>query len=193
MRPSNAQARWAAIQAGRKILESRPVYLDTETTGLDWRAEVVEVCVLDHDGRVLVDSLVRPTTPIPPEATRVHGIVDAMVRPAPTWAELWPQVAGALEGRTVAIYNADFDLKMIAQSHRRHGLAWQAGYLRAECLMKLYARFYGQVNPAYGTFRWQPLADAARQCGIALPNAHRARDDALLARAVLEHMASRER
>jgi DNA polymerase III epsilon subunit-like protein len=39
----------------------RTVFLDLETTGLDPRTdEIVEIGILDEDGRVLLDTLVRP-------------------------------------------------------------------------------------------------------------------------------------
>jgi DNA polymerase-3 subunit epsilon len=55
--------------------------------------------------------------------------------------------------------------------------------------MELYAMFYGDRDPYRGSFRYQSLEIAGRQCGINLPNAHRAVDDCLLTRAVLHYMA----
>lgn len=55
--------------------------------------------------------------------------------------------------------------------------------------MELYARYYGSWNERYSSYRWQSLENAGSQCGIAIPNSHRAKDDTLLARAVLLHMA----
>lgn len=181
--------RQGAVQVAREILQARPVYLDTETTGLDWASEIVEICVLDHDGSVVLESLVRPTIPIPPDASRVHGIRDAMVAGEPSWAETWPAVERAFAGRTIAIYNADYDLARMRQSHRRHGLEWHEPAGPIHCVMKLYARFYGDWNPTRRSFRWQSLQQAARQCGIVLSQRHRARQDAELARAVLEYVA----
>jgi len=178
----------AVIQRAQAILADCPLYLDTETTGLDKRAEIVEIALVDHDGAVLLDSLVKPTRRIPWDATQVHHISDAMVADAPTWAELWPQIQVLLNGRRVGIYNAEFDLRMIAQSHTAHKVADTAAGSNAFCIMKLYAEFFGEQG-SYGDFKWQSLEKAARQCGIDLPNSHRAGADALLARAVLEAMA----
>jgi DNA polymerase-3 subunit epsilon len=174
--------RTSAVQRAREYLAARPVYLDTETTGLGGFDEIVEVCILDHDGRALVDTLVRPSRPIPADVVRIHGITNAIVKTAPTWPEVWPEVQAALQGRLVGIYNADFDLRMMAQSHRRYSMGWASQESRAFCIMRLYADFYGRG-------RWQTLDDAGRQCSISLPNAHRARADTLLARAVLLHIA----
>ncbi|HWQ84168.1 MAG TPA: 3'-5' exonuclease [Anaerolineales bacterium] len=186
---TSIQARRMAILKAQEYLRARPLYLDTETTGLNPLDEIVEICIVDHDGKVLLNSLVRPTRPIPAEVIRVHGITNPMVAGAPAWSEVWPEVRAILSGRQVGIYNADFDLKMMQQSSRAHRLTLdQTGWDRF-CLMKLYASYYGQVGYR-GEFRWQRLEDAARQCQIKLLNTHRALDDTLLARALLEYMAS---
>ena len=41
-----------------------------------------------------------------------------------------------------------------------------------------------------GNYRWHSLDDARGQCGLDLPNAHRAHADTLLARAVLHFVAA---
>lgn len=181
-----------ARDLAREILEADPVYLDTETTGLDWASEIVEICVLDTDGRVLVDHLVRPTTPIPQGATRIHGISDEMVAEEPTWAEIWPGVEQAISGRAIVIYNADYDLAEMRQSHRKHGLTWERPSAPVHCLMKLYAKYHGEWDPGRRAFRWLSLQQAAQRCGISLPQRHRARQDAELARSVLLCMAGRD-
>ncbi len=183
--------RTTAIARAQQILADRPVYLDTETTGLDPRAEIVEIALIDHDGSVLLDSLVKPTRRIPWEATRVHNISNEMVADAPVWADLWPQVQMLLNGRRVGIYNAEFDLRMIQQSHAAHKVGETAAGSNAFCIMKLYAEFFGERG-GYGNFKWQGLDKAAHQCRIALPNSHRAAADAQLARAVLEFVAKKE-
>jgi DNA polymerase III subunit epsilon len=184
---SYSPTRQAIIAEARRLLADRPIYLDTETTGLDNRAEIVEIAILDWDGSPLLYSLVKPRSPIPAMVTRIHGITDAHVVDAPSWADLWPHVQSTLQGRTIGIYNADFDLRMMAQSNQLARLPWQREGLGAFCIMQLYARFYGERR--YDSFRWQSLAKAAIQCRLPLANSHRAVDDALLARAVLHYVA----
>jgi DNA polymerase-3 subunit epsilon len=180
-----SRSRLDAVLRARKYLAAQPLFLDTETTGLNSIDEIIEICILDSGGRPLVDTLVKPSRPIPGDVIRIHGITNSMVKDAPTWPEVWTEVQAALKGRFVGIYNADFDVRMMAQSHRRHNMGWEDAYLQAFCIMKLYAEFYG-------TGRWQTLDAAGRQCHIRLPNAHRALADTLLARAVLLHMAGLE-
>ena len=188
---SPTQARREAILRAKNELALKPVYLDTETTGLDPTDQIVEICIVDHDGAILLDSLVKPTGRIPASATRIHGITDSMVRKSPSWPDLWPQVEAALAGRRIAIYNADFDVRLLQQSHLCHRMSWPVDPLSAFCVMRLYAQFRGEWNSRYGSYRWQTLETAVTQCrinGLIAP-AHRAQADTLAARAVLHHMA----
>ena len=86
------------------------VFLDTETTGLDDDAQVVEIAIVDDTGAVLFESLVKPTVPVEPEAAAIHGIGPDRLASAPTWPEIAEQVRAALEGKTVVIFNSDFDV-----------------------------------------------------------------------------------
>jgi DNA polymerase-3 subunit epsilon len=186
------QNRLQAIQIAKEKLAGEPIFLDTETTGLKARDEIIEIAILDHDGEPLMDSLVRPTIRIPTDAHAIHGITDDMVKDAPTWRELWPEIEGNLRGKQLAIYNAEFDLRMMKQSHLAHGLRWDFQQDDVFCIMQLYAQFYGLWDPSRRSFRWQSLENAGRQCNIQLPNTHRAKDDTALAREVLIHMAGSE-
>ena len=183
------QDRRAAIAQAQIELNKKPIYLDTETTGLKETDQIVEIGLLEHDGSIAFQSLVRPTVRIPPEAARVHHITDAMAATAPAWPAIWPQVETLLTTRRIAIYNAEYDLRLLQQSHRAHGLVWSAS-INHFCIMKLYAQFRGDWNSRTGNYRWYSLDDARWQCGLDLPNAHRAHADTLLARAVLNFIAA---
>ena len=185
-----SSARRAAITLARQKLALHPLYLDTETTGLDSNSEIVEICVIDDDEQALFESLVKPTRGIPRDVIRIHGITDEMVKDAPAWREVWPEVEAILAKRNVAIYNADFDLRMMQQSHARYWMQWNLPMNDVFCLMKLYAQFYGQWNSKYGSYKWQSLEAAGQQCRIPLPNSHRAKDDVRLARAVLHYVSA---
>ena len=179
----SATNRKRAIQTARDYANFKPVFLDTETTGLHNTAEIVEISVVNYDGSVLLETLVKPAHSIPWEVIRVHGITDEMVVEAPWWTDVWPEVKKNLQGRYVGIYNADFDIRMMKQSHDLNGMSWEMSEVRYFCMMKLYAQFYGSG-------RWQKLESAGRQCGLALPNTHRAKDDTLLVHAIFDHMVN---
>ena len=149
--------------------------VDVETTGTSVEAdEIVSLAVLrlDADGRELerFASLVRPAGPIPAEATAVHGIDDASVRGAPTFAELAPELLALLEGAVFVAHNADFDLPLVQHAFARAG----ARYLPSGVACTLDA--FRLLEP---TERSHRLESVCERHGVELDDAHDARDDAL--------------
>ena len=178
-----------AVQLAAQVVREDPLYLDTETTGTGKSDEIVEISILDSDGQILLDTLVRPSQPIPPDSIAIHGITDEMVRGAPLWPAIWPTVRSLLAGRLIAIYNAEFDLRMMQQSHNRYRLPWRES-LRSFCIMKLYAEYRGEWDMKRRAYRYHSLETAGRHMSIALPNSHRSAADTLLARQLLHAIAA---
>ena len=181
--------RQQTMRIASQMLELNPIYVDTETTGFDPNDVVVEVAVLDSDGSIIYQSLVKPNRSIPPQASAVHGITDITVVQAPTWNKVWPEVVRAVEGRVAAFYNAQFDLRMLRQSCGLNGIPWEYPFVDDFCVVELFARYYGDWDPRRNQFRWKPLAFAGNFFHLPEPNSHRAKDDALLTKLVLEKMA----
>lgn len=186
---SHRKDRTAVIAEAQRIVNSPYVVLDTETTGLSESSEIVDIGIVDHEGRVLLNSLVKPLNPIPHDASAIHGINDAMVANAPSWPELWPQIEQILRGKSLGIYNEEFDLKMMRISSLLNGIAWLPSYSSSFCIMKMFSAYYGEWNDYFGDYRWQRLEFAGRELGIELENTHRALDDAQLSREVLLRLA----
>ena len=183
------QSKIDAIKTARNWLEKRPVYLDTETTGLNNTAQIIDLAVIDTDGTVLLDTLVKPTVMIEKGAGDVHGILANAVEDAPTFDKVLPELDRVARNRYVLIYNAEFDTRLVNQSAKAHKANFDIS--KTECVMLLYARFYGDWNDYYGNYRWQSQAKAAQQLGLELPeDLHRAKADAQLCRLILEAMAA---
>ena len=185
---SAASSRESAIRLAQANISDKPVYIDTETTGLTRSDEVVEISIVDFDGKILLSSLVKPTQPIPRDAQTIHGISNEMVQSAPIWPVLWPTVRSILYSRTVAAYNAPFDLQMMQQSHLRYRLPWREN-LKMLDVLQIYSDYKGVWDPARRSMRFYKLEEAGRYFQIPLPNAHRSAADALLTRAVLHSIA----
>ena len=181
--------RQQAIHIAQQRVNQEPVYIDTETTGLDRQAEIVEIAIIDHDGTILFDELVKPLHPIPASAIAIHHITNEMVSNAKSWVELWPTIRSILFGRVIGFYNEEYDMRMIRQTHQNVGLPWKENF-QTFCVMKLYAQFAGQWDPRRRAYKFHKLENAGRACGIPLPNSHRAADDALLTRALLHFIAN---
>lgn len=182
----------------REWLDRKPIFLDTETTGLRRDAEICEITLINHDGAVLLDTLVRPARRIPRDASAIHGITDEMVKDAPTFAEILSRLEELLTGREVIIYNREFDQKMLVQSAAALGIPFKPWWRRPDnaaqwhCAMHLYAEYRGDWDDYRGSYRWHRLGNAARQCGLQITEGlHRARADTDLTRQLVLHMASR--
>ena len=71
----------SAVAWARKLLARNPntwTILDTETTGLDNKAQAVQVSVINGAGDVLLNNvLIQPTLAIPADAIAVHHITNA--------------------------------------------------------------------------------------------------------------------
>jgi DNA polymerase III epsilon subunit family exonuclease len=101
--------------------------LDTETTGMSPAsgATLVEIARVDVEAGAIGttwSSLVRPGRPIPPDATAVHGITDAMVAKAPAPAAVARELREAVDDRTLVFHNAPFDLPFLIVMLRDAGV-----------------------------------------------------------------------
>ena len=178
------------------LLAVEPLILDTETTGLGDEAEICELAVIRHDGSVALDTLVRPTGKISEDATRVHGITDADVRDAPSIDDvLDARVRLFLASHPIAIYNADYDLRLLRQSAAAAGESdlntWAMGLRRETfCVMEAFAEWYGSWNARHESYTWQKLETAALHFGLSWDGkAHRALTDTRMTLEVVKSMA----
>lgn len=178
------------LKAFREALAGKNfLVLDTETTGIKI-GEIIQIAIISSAGETLVDSLVKPVKPIPSDSTKIHGITDDMVKDAPSWIDLAPNIKSILEGQLLVVYNATYDRGMMHQTAERHNLPkteWKeiSTWL---CAMDAFSEFYGEWNDYYQSYRWQKLSFAALHCGFTAENAHTALGDCLMALDVTMHM-----
>ena len=188
MLPPTAQSRQRAIETAHRIIAGNPVYIDTETTGIDRTDEIVEISIIGADGGLVFNSLVRPTQPIKPAASAIHGMTTEMLANAPSWLILYPQIRSHLFGKVVAGYNVDFDVRMMVQSHARYKLPWKDN-LNTLDVMRIFAEYRAEWDSYRRSYRIFKLEEAGQFLKIPMPNAHRSTADALLTRAVLHAIA----
>ena len=140
--------------------------VDIETTTNEVaRAEVVEIAAVRVRDRAIVDELsllVRPEGPIDPNAAAVHGISDADVAGAPSFADLWPRVRAFCGSDTIVAHNGHhFDFPIIQR-------------LSGETLAGTYDTLPLARRLLTGS---GSLANLARQFEIDTGRSHRALDD----------------
>jgi DNA polymerase-3 subunit epsilon len=159
------------------------VVLDTETTGLEKPAEIIDIAIVDSAGNVLINSLIKPVRPIPEFISGLTGITNEMVANAPIWPVIRPSVLEVIQGKDVIVYNATYDRKMMHWTDEYYG-ADRVEYKETSswyCAMEAYAEYWGEWNDYHGSYRWQKLTVAMTQQKLPVPrDAHRALADALM-------------
>lgn len=157
---------------------------DTETTGLGDGARIVEVAALPLYCGLHFETLVDPGAPIPVDATKIHGIDDAMVQGAPNTAaalRAFLDYARGAAWRTgnaeLVAFHAEFDLRVLRSEAQRVGIALP-GSIPVHCA-RVWAK---QALPGLASYALKPVAAhlGARGYGPA----HRAHHDAELTRQV---------
>jgi len=155
-------------------------------------------------GRVLLDTLVRPTIAVPRETTLIHGLSDAHLAQAPRFPEVFATLWPLLQGRTVLAYGMAFDYRLLGYNARLHGLALPPELeretppvqlvdgTRLHCLMQSYAQFWQEPSldsRSLDGWRRKALAMAARSQGIPVLETHRALPDCRLKAALVQALA----
>ncbi len=178
----------AIAWAEETMRHERVVFLDTETTGFGPRAEIIDIGIVAADGTVLLDTLVRPESPIPASTSKVHGLFDDDVAGAPTWNDVHSEVYRLLLGARVVVYNAPFDSGMVTNCCQRGGLVIPTA--QWQCAMRQYSAFAvpAVVQTGRSSSRWYKLDHAAAAFGVA-PGGHRALADADVCRLVVLGMS----
>jgi len=158
--------------------------VDLETTGLpsDRSAEILEfgVLLLDAAGSRVeartLQTLVKPSAPLPPAIQRLTGLHDDDVADAPSLEKVAHLVSGVLEGRVIVAHNADFEREFLSRFVSRK-LA-DASYLDTQDLLAL-------THPDAPDLRLESFTRML----LASEERHRALDDALDTARVLARVA----
>lgn len=157
------------------------VIVDTETTGLERPAEICQIAVIDKNGDILLDTMIKPKLHIPEAASNIHGITDKMVEDSPIWPFVRPNFLNIIAGKDVIVYNAVYDRKLMHWTDE----AWEDEHVNYKgssswyCAMEAYAEHHGEKHPYYGSYVWQRLSVACAQMGIEALQTHSALGDCM--------------
>lgn len=164
-------------------LRHRPIFYDTETTGIrPTKDRIIEIAAFDPVRSLTFEMLVNPGIPIPEEATKIHHITNEMVEKAPLFHEVGQKFQEFSEGDVVLIAhnNDSFDLLFLQQEFERHQLPWPKSWKFLDSLK--WARRYRSDLPRHS------LQFLREVYGISANNAHRALDDVIILHQVFDQM-----
>jgi len=171
----------------KNIQLDRPLaVIDLETTGTDPKIDrIIEVSVLkllpggDNDHRT---RRVNPGVPIPPEATKIHGISDDDVADCPSFRAIAPSLARFLDGCDLCGFNIlGFDLRLLVAEFNRVGLVFPvAGRRIIDACRIFHQREPRDLTAAYRFY-----------CGLHHEGAHGAAADVLATAAILDAQIAR--
>ncbi len=168
------------------------VVVDLETTGTSPNsgAMITEIgAVKIRGGEVLGEfhTLVNPGAPIPPFITVLTGITDAMVAPAPLFAEVLPaflEFCGSADETILIAHNAPFDIGFLKAASEQLEYPWPS--FRVLDTVKIARRTLSKdetPNVKLGTL--------AQYFGLTEPPTHRALDDARATVHIFHHLLER--
>ena len=153
---------------------TRPIAIfDLETTGLNITSDrIVEIAII----RVEIDGSeseylrrVNPEMPIPAEVSAIHGIFEADLVDAPTFAEIAEEVVAFIGDSDLAGYNSNkFDIPVLAEELMRAGSDFDVA-----------SRRFVDVQNIFHKMEQRTLAAAYQfYCEKPMENAHNALYDA---------------
>ncbi len=171
---------------------SGTIYLDTETTGLDDNAEIIEIAIIDDEGKSLINTKVQCQGEISPAAITVHGITKADLADAPLWADVYHQVINIINAAGVlVIYNLSFDWGMLIQTSERYCLDFAQDVkdeLKCECCMIDFKQAHDLYS--YEKLGYAYLASGGKKYDV---QAHAALGDCMMTRHVWLTLKKKEK
>jgi len=162
------------------------VIIDLETTGVsiasDRIVEISALKVMPSGAEEWLTMRLNPGIPISPEATRIHGIMDADVANEPHFKDVAKKIAAFLEGCDLAGFNSmKFDIPILCEEFLRVNVDFNPARHR-----------YVDVQVIYHKKEQRTLGAAFKfYCERELENAHSAQADAAATYEILKAQLDR--
>lgn len=170
-----------ADKCQKLLLSENCVILDTETTGLDWEDQVIELAIVSMTGETLYHSLFNTDKEISNGAMYVHGITQECLSKYPTFKDEWSKIKSILDGKVLLIYNSKFDIRLLNQTLAAYDID---DFIDnpTQCIMLMFADYIDSR-------RWVKLIDACGIMDLEVYQTHRATDDCLLVLELIKAIA----
>jgi len=145
--------------AQERLTDENTVIIDIESTGLltqDPETEIVQICILNIQGRPLFSMLLKPSQPMKDEVIAIHKITNEQVINQPIFPQVAKMIAFVLKDKHVVSWNMDFDWKLLMHMFKKYKqeVPKIAG---ASCAMDRYSEWSGEWNSKKQGFKWQKL------------------------------------
>jgi DNA polymerase-3 subunit epsilon len=159
------------------------LFFDIETTGLDpVKDRIISLAIKDSEDGARDTWLFNPNIPIPPEATKVHGITDEMARKFPIFHHAASAIHRILSGCDLAGFNLiHFDIPFLWEEFYRAGIEWDLTGVQVIDAGNIFKRFEERTLSAAIKF----------YCGRVHEKAHDALGDVMATEAVLNAQIDR--
>jgi DNA polymerase-3 subunit epsilon len=160
----------------QRVIESRFIVLDTETTGFSafGRDEIISVAMIELNGLTATgnefQTLINPRRPIPAESTRIHHITDDMVQQSPFVEDVLPEILEFMNNAVIVGHHINFDFRFLNKSLKQIvGCKLSHHWLDT---MLIFMALTGRMGH-------YTLEEVASSCGVSLHDRHTAPGDAL--------------
>lgn len=166
---------------------TRVLFFDLELTGFYDRDEIISISVCDGTGRMIMDTLVRPThTKKWKRTEKIHGITPDMTVDKPTLEELTPAIKEMFENADAIIaYGVSTDYSHIKKIYETEE-EQTALHTKIRCCANEFVRYIHEHRP---DVMHASLTDAMECLGISWDGiAHTSVADTIACRAVWERL-----
>ena len=152
------------IEKIRTIPLDKILVLDTETTGVDAKAEVLQFSAIWADGTKAANMYIKPVhTTEWPRAMAVNHISPMDVASCPEMSEVKGRIEALLrQAKVIVGYNLPFDLGMLYHNGIELPPDQCVEYID---LMVPFAAIYGEWSDYFGDYKWQKLITCAKYYG----------------------------
>lgn len=141
--------RWA-----QQVIRRRPLILDIKTTNLAGNDEIIQIAMVDIQGHIVFDSLIKPGQPV---------ASMSVLAQAPTFSDIWSQIYPLLIHNELISYDAACHLRLVRQTVSQNQLALPA--IVSHSLMAKYAMYAGE-KVSEREYKIHSLSQACAAFGI---------------------------
>lgn len=142
-----------------RLADPNTVIIDLESTGLlnkDPDTEIVQISIINIEGRPLFSMLLKPIQPMGEEVIAIHKITNEQIQAQPMFPQIAKIISFILQDKHVVCYNADFDIKLLWHMFKKYEqeLPKVAG---TSCCMDRFSEWSGEWSEKKQDFKWQRL------------------------------------